>query len=598
MAPQKKNELVGGALRPAAGIWQDFGDAITKEIELFARDIAREMKAAFAGDHPGMAMDASVTAAAKRRINALREKWYKRFNHLSRTAVDRMMARTIRNSTVTLNMSLREIAEHISINTAFSDQRLKDVIAASTQQAAQLIKLIPGKYLDEVQGQVMRSITSGQGMKDLVPFLAEKYKGNVKWARHVAMDQTRKAYSTINSTRLQQMGIEEYVWIHTGGGRYPREEHIAMSGNTYRYDDPPVIDKRTGERGNPGQAVFCFPEWSGVETTNGIHKLFRRRFTGELSKIVTESGEAIEATPNHPILTLDGWKSIQSIDVGDYVIKAGGKGLDGLETDIQGRAATIRQLFDAAASCIGGGASFAGGSTFEFHGDMSDSEIDVIDIDAFLSDKADAAFCQKTVEFMLAWANKCRVDAGLHGDGSPDQTLMRAFGAPEGLVSRLCSVAALLRSHAGHAGDVCGTLAAYLTARFDQSAADDVSGNAVTLRQLKLADACDVGRSDLRIGEFYAVVSRAFDLRDSVAPSADRLAEIVGAHPEVGRSGFQIAPCFQKYERVVNRGVKEFSGHVYNLETGRNWFTVNGLIVHNCRCIAKPKLNFGNKNAS
>lgn len=252
----KKNELVGGALRPAAGIWQDFGDTITKEIELFARDIAREMKAVFAG-RPGMAMDDSVTSMARMRINALREKWFKRFNQLSRTAVNRMMDRTIRNSTVTLNMSLREIAEHISINTAFSDQRLQDVIAASTQQAAQLIKLIPGKYLDEVQGAVMRSVTGGQGMKDLVPFLTEKYKGNVKWARHVAMDQVRKSYASVNTARLQQMGVEEFVWIHTGGGRYPREEHIAMSGKTFRYDDPPVIDKRTGERGLPAQAVFC-----------------------------------------------------------------------------------------------------------------------------------------------------------------------------------------------------------------------------------------------------------------------------------------------------------------------------------------------------
>ena len=30
-----------------------------------------------------------------------------------------------------------------------------------------------------------------------------------------------------------------------------------MSGKVYRLDDPPVIDARTGERGLPGQAIFC-----------------------------------------------------------------------------------------------------------------------------------------------------------------------------------------------------------------------------------------------------------------------------------------------------------------------------------------------------
>lgn len=253
----RPNELVGGALRPSLSIGQRLGDEMVDEIVLFWRDVRREMAKVFAGDQPGMAMDASVTVSAKRRIQALRDKWGRRFGRLSKTSVNQMISKTLKHSTVTLNLSLREIADNLSIDTAFSDARLADVIAASTQQAAQLIKLIPGKYLDEVQGAVMRSITSGNGMKDLVPFLTEKYKGNVKWARHVAMDQARKSYASINKTRLQQMGIEEYVWIHTGGGRHPREEHIAMSGNTYRYDDPPVIDKRTGERGNPGDAVFC-----------------------------------------------------------------------------------------------------------------------------------------------------------------------------------------------------------------------------------------------------------------------------------------------------------------------------------------------------
>lgn len=247
----------GKPLRLAENIGEDFGKAIEAEITLFWNDIVREMKRAFRGTSYDVGMDASITSDARTRLNALREKWQVRFNDLARTAVNRMIERVDKNSLVTLNQSLKDVAEGLKISTAYSDQRLKDVIQASTQEAAQLIKRIPEQYLDQVQGEVMRSITSGRGMQDLVPFFTKKYEGDVKWARHVAMDQMRKARASIDQVRLQKFGCEEYTWRHSGGSRYPRKEHIAMSGNVYRWDDPPVIDSRSGERGHPGTAVFC-----------------------------------------------------------------------------------------------------------------------------------------------------------------------------------------------------------------------------------------------------------------------------------------------------------------------------------------------------
>ena len=113
------------------------------------------------------------------------------------------------------------------------------------------------QYLGEVQGQVMRSITSGQGLKDLIPYLNTKYDQNIRHARNVAFDQTRKAYSNINAGRMQANGIKSYEWIHSGGGQHPRKLHQQMNGRVYRLDDPPVIDERTQERGIPGRAINC-----------------------------------------------------------------------------------------------------------------------------------------------------------------------------------------------------------------------------------------------------------------------------------------------------------------------------------------------------
>lgn len=253
------NGIVAGALRPNVAIGNDFAKPIVDEVGLMCRDVKRELIAVFKATSFDSAMDASTTSQARIILNALMTKWQSRFNKIAKRAVDRMIERTMRNSAVTLGLSLKEASENFKIDTSFSNAQLEEVIKASTQEAAGLIKAIPQKYLAEVQGQVMRSITTGKGMEDLVPFLNKKYLGNIRHARLVALDQTRKAYQSINTVRLKAMGVKKFIWVHSGGGKEPRIDHIRMSGNEYSFDNPPVIGIMYGNevRGLPGDLPNC-----------------------------------------------------------------------------------------------------------------------------------------------------------------------------------------------------------------------------------------------------------------------------------------------------------------------------------------------------
>lgn len=256
---KRNNAIIGGALSPNAGIAADFAKPTVNLIELMSRDVKRELKKVFKDTNFTSAMDASTTSQARIAINMLLRKWQPRFDKIAKSSVERMIERTMRNSSVTLGLSLKDVAEDFKIDTSFSDERLKEVIKASTQEAANLIKIIPQKYLAEVQGQVMRSITTGKGMEDLVPFLTKKYNGNIRHARNVALDQTRKAYQSINTSRLKSLGVKSFIWIHSGGGKEPRQNHIKMSGNEYSFDNPPIIGVMYGEnvRGLPGDLPNC-----------------------------------------------------------------------------------------------------------------------------------------------------------------------------------------------------------------------------------------------------------------------------------------------------------------------------------------------------
>ena len=75
---------------------------------------------------------------------------------------------------------------------------------------------------------------------------------------NIARDQTRKAYNNLNAARMRKVGVTEFIWRHSGGGRNPRDLHQnVLNGKKFSLDDLPVIDERTGETGIPGQAINC-----------------------------------------------------------------------------------------------------------------------------------------------------------------------------------------------------------------------------------------------------------------------------------------------------------------------------------------------------
>ncbi|WP_321905136.1 phage head morphogenesis protein [Paraburkholderia tropica] len=247
----------GGALISSAAIAEQYQKSIVALIQRMCAEAERDLKAMF--NDPGYAMDAvdgNPVSRSRIIINHLKRKYGAYFTKLAKSATDRMIKQTVRHSTVTLGMSLRELGAELELSPKFLESgRLREIVMASTQEAAQLIKTIPDNYLSQVQGQVMRSITTGSGMETLMPFMREKYGQNVRKARSVANDQTRKAYSSISNARLQAAGVKKFEWCHSHGGKTPRKQHLDWNGKIFRFDQPPVDDAFGAVL--PGIAINC-----------------------------------------------------------------------------------------------------------------------------------------------------------------------------------------------------------------------------------------------------------------------------------------------------------------------------------------------------
>lgn len=261
----RANLLRGAAVFVPISAGQEYQHRITREFDLMRADVLQQITTLFKNtDSPVMdaTMDASIVNAAAGLLRRLRRTWQGLFDEMTEDATKWMIERVTGSAGTAVKRSLEEIGEGVSLNLNMQSAAVKEVIRAGSYEAANLIKRVPGRYLDDIGDEVMRSISAGRGLADLQPAL-DSYGVKVRnWTRNVALDQTRKVYNSVTREGFKSAGIRRWEWVHSGGSNDPREYHLmdapaGLNGGIFSFDDPPIIDKRTGERGFPGQLPYC-----------------------------------------------------------------------------------------------------------------------------------------------------------------------------------------------------------------------------------------------------------------------------------------------------------------------------------------------------
>jgi uncharacterized protein with gpF-like domain len=208
-------------------------------------------------------MDASFTSMAARLLRELGKRFTGLFTDRAGGLADYLAKGVQVSSAKQLGDSLKQVSGGVTLKTDVVSGAVADVTKAAVKQNVALIKSIPAKYFEQIEGEVMRSIQTGRGMADLQPAIEGIGATTKKRAALIARDQTSKATTAINKARMNGLGIRKFEWLHSAGEKHPRELHITdhsaggLNHGIFEINNPPVIDERTGERGLPGQLINC-----------------------------------------------------------------------------------------------------------------------------------------------------------------------------------------------------------------------------------------------------------------------------------------------------------------------------------------------------
>lgn len=336
--------------------------------------------------------------------------------------------------------------------------------------------------------------------------------------------------------RAEEMGIpimQEWNALHDGRTRYA---HRQMDGVKVRNGEKFNVDgymmTGPGDPTAPGYLIYnCFVGETNVCSDSKIVRSYKHLFTGKFVTVNTSRGVKFTCTPNHPILTTNGWVSAELLNEGDNLfvasvldshVPSGNPNVNHVMTSMQ----TIHELLGMSSI------KRAAGLGVNFHGDVPTSDVEIVTKEGLLRVSWDTRSFEGFDKLLFENPDT---------PASCGSTLMERFSgvmaSPSGVLGCECVSLALLGRHSGHSDSVgLGG-----TSGFDSTLAQDAIHNVSSMPDI------------------------SSELLDGISGKVT-------------------------LDQIVSVEITCGTRHVYNLQTENGYYFVgnssngNVIVARNCRC--------------
>jgi hypothetical protein len=375
-------------------------------------------------------------------------------------------------------------------------------------------------------------------------------------ARTIARTETHGAANYGAQGAAESLGLEMVrEWVSAEDSR-TRPSHDRANGQQRGMDEPFMVGGASlmfpGDPSGPAdETINCFHPNTSILLA-GIKGGISRKYTGNMVQLSFGGEVNLAVTPNHPILTSNGWVAAGRIVEGDNLVYCGVSDFGEITSclNVDYGYAAAHQLYRSCEQLSGVVGS--GGVIVDLHGEVVTEEVDIVTLDGGLRDRAKAIGDQLFSKVGFTHAD---VIAGrLLADRMVFLRNAVSASNPDSIMSGGNTARPFRAGRKGGLHPValadCGLLdAKVIEHTIDQSAGQSkLSRNAV---------------------DGMTITKKPFD-GAMVALSDDS--------PSFRGLSFEFRKC---------TGVKSFhyEGPVYNFESDTGVLIADGIVNHNCRCV-------------
>lgn len=143
----------------------------------------------------------------------------------------------------------KQVHAALGMNPLIHDKAAPKIIEAYRKVNVEYMEDLSRKVVHDIETTVMRGIQGGKLWSDIGEDIEDRFRIGEDRAKLIARDQVGKLYGQINAVRQTELGVTKFIWNTVHDDRV-REEHAALDGEVFSYDDPP-------EEGLPGEPINC-----------------------------------------------------------------------------------------------------------------------------------------------------------------------------------------------------------------------------------------------------------------------------------------------------------------------------------------------------
>lgn len=117
----------------------------------------------------------------------------------------------------------------------------------------------------------------GKSRNDVAEYISKEFGIAQRHAMFLARNETAIATTSYLEAKYKEEGFTFFRW-HTNIDGRERPLHKELNGKIFRFDNPPIIDERTGQTGLPGETYNCrctFSPMASKEFWENRKKLYK-----------------------------------------------------------------------------------------------------------------------------------------------------------------------------------------------------------------------------------------------------------------------------------------------------------------------------------
>lgn len=151
----------------------------------------------------------------------------------------------------------KNIKKMAVIEPELTEQQKSEIARAYTENMQDyVIKDFANERLPEMRRKIQELVLQGYRLDKVQELLEKEYGFMARKAKFLAQNETTIMLSEYKKVTYKEMGSDGFIWNTIMDGK-ERPLHKELNGTTWTWDNLPIIDERTGQRGLPGQAYNC-----------------------------------------------------------------------------------------------------------------------------------------------------------------------------------------------------------------------------------------------------------------------------------------------------------------------------------------------------